>query len=235
MTDWFRPEVYFASSSWRATWRGEGGGVLMNQCPHNLDIMQWLCGMPSKMRAHCYFGKHHDIEVEDEVCAMFEYPGGAIGTFVASTGEAPGVNRLEIAGDRGSLLLEHGELTVTRYDISVAQYSRETDEMFGTPAAAVDHYRRADEEDVNGHALITANFVDAVLHGAELLSPARAGLGSLELAGAMLYSAWTDTAIELPLDAAAYERELAERIEKSKPREVTRTAAKVDINKSFSK
>lgn len=235
MTDWFRPEIYFASSSWRATWFGEGGGVLMNQCPHNLDILQWLCGMPLKMRANCSFGKHHEIEVEDEVVASFEYGNGAIGTFVASTGEAPGVNRLEIAGDKGLMILENAVLTVTSYNASVAEYSRATDEMFGTPAANVETFRREDEDEVNPHAVITSNFVDAVENGAELISPASDGIASLELAGAMLYSEWVDATVELPLDAQAYEAELKKRLAHSKPREVTRTAAKVDMSKSFSK
>jgi len=235
MTDWFRPEVYFASSSWRATWFGEGGGVLMNQCPHNLDIMQWLCGMPLKLRASCYFGKHHDIEVEDEVVASFEYANGAIGSFLASTGEAPGVNRLEIAGDKGLMVLENGVLTVTSYTQSVAEYSRTTDEMFGTPSANFERYRREDEEDINPHAAITRNFVDAIKNGVELISPASDGIASLELAGAMLYSEWTDSIVELPLDAEAYEAELKKRLAHSRPREVTRTAAKVDMSKSFSK
>lgn len=235
MTDWFRPEVYFASSDWRATWRGEGGGVLMNQCPHNLDILQWLCGMPVKMYAQCAFGKHHDIEVEDEVVAQFNFANGAIGSFVASTGEAPGVNRLEIACDRGLMLLEEGELHVTRYDVSVAEFSRDTDEMFGTPEADPEVFRRADEREVNPHAVITQNFVDAISKGESLISPASDGVGSLELAGAMLYSSWRGTEVDIPLDAADYEAELGRRVAESKPRKVTRQATKVDMSKSFSK
>ncbi len=235
MTDWFRPEVYFASSDWRATWRGEGGGVLMNQCPHNLDILQWLCGMPVRMYAQCAFGKHHEIEVEDEVVAQFNFENGAIGSFVASTGEAPGVNRLEIAGDRGLMVLENGELNLTRYDVSVAEFSRTTDEMFGTPEAATEIFRRADEQEVNPHALITQNFIAAILDGDDLISPASDGVASLELAGAMLYSAWRGRQVELPLDAAAYEDELSRRVAQSRPRKVTRQASKVDMSKSFSK
>ena len=235
MTDWFRPEVYFASSEWRATWRGEGGGVLMNQCPHNLDILQWLCGMPVRMYAQCAFGKHHDIEVEDEVVAQFNFENGAIGSFVASTGEAPGVNRLEIACDQGLMILENGELRLTRYNVSVSEFSRTTDEMFGTPEADSEIFKRADEKPVNPHARITQNFVDAILKGEALISPASDGVGSLELAGAMLYSSWQGEAVDLPLDAAAYEAELGRRVAQSKPREVTRQAAKVDMSKSFSK
>src|SRR6185295_16790733 len=109
ITCWYRSEAYYASGGWRATWKGEGGGVLLNQCPHNLDLFQWICGMPTKVRAFCGFGKYHDIEVEDEVTAYLEYPNGATGTFVPTTGEAPGTNRLEIVGDRGKLVYENGQ------------------------------------------------------------------------------------------------------------------------------
>jgi predicted dehydrogenase len=119
ITAWFRTEAYYASGGWRATWAGEGGGVLLNQCPHNLDLLQWICGMPSKVQGFCSIGKWHDIEVEDEVTAYLEYPGGCTGVFVTSTGEAPGTNRFEIAGDRGKLVLEHDVLSFTRNEVPV--------------------------------------------------------------------------------------------------------------------
>ena len=103
MTNWFRPEVYFQVSDWRATWKGEGGGLLVNQCIHNLDIFQWICGMPVSVQSFCSFGKYHDIEVEDEATAYLHYSNGASGVFVGSTGEAPGINRFDIVGDRGTL------------------------------------------------------------------------------------------------------------------------------------
>ena len=101
ITDWFRTQSYYDSGDWRASWRGEGGGVLLNQCPHQLDLMQWFFGMPEKVRATAKFGKYHDIEVEDEVNAYLEYADGKVGNFIASTGEMPGTNRLEITADRG--------------------------------------------------------------------------------------------------------------------------------------
>ena len=85
-TDWFRTEAYYASGGWRATWRGEGGGVLINQCLHNLDALQWLCGMPSRIRGFCQFGRFHNIEVEDNVTAYLEWRNGATGAFISSTG-----------------------------------------------------------------------------------------------------------------------------------------------------
>ncbi len=110
ITDWFRPEAYYASGGWRATWAGEGGGVLLNQCPHNLDLFQWIFGMPQRVRGFCQFGRHHEIEVEDEVTAYFEYDDGKTGVFITSTGEAPGTNRLEITGDQGKLVMEGDSL-----------------------------------------------------------------------------------------------------------------------------
>src|SRR5437867_1832706 len=111
-TDWFRSQAYYQSSSWRATWKGEGGGLLINQCPHNLDLLQWFVGLPGRVTAHLGLGKYHPIEVEDEVTAFLEYPNGATGVFVATTGEAPGTNRLEIVGEKGKLVLEQGTLTL---------------------------------------------------------------------------------------------------------------------------
>ena len=113
-TDWFRTEAYYTSSAWRATWKGEGGGVLLNQCLHNLDTLQWLCGMPARVRGFCQLGRFHHIEVEDNVTIYLEWPNGATGTFVSSTGEAPGTNRLEIVGTRGTLVLENNGSAFTR-------------------------------------------------------------------------------------------------------------------------
>ncbi len=231
MTNWFRPEIYFQSSSWRATWRGEGGGVLMNQCPHNLDVLQWLIGMPSRVRAHCSFGKYHDIEVEDEVTAFFVFPNGATGQFVASTGESPGTNRLEIVGDLGTVITDGNEVRMIRNRDAVSAFSQSTDEMFGSPETTEELF--APSEAVNQHAVILDNFVKAARGEAELIAPATEGLKSLELAGAMIHSTWTGDAVDLPLDGSIYETMLEERIAQSKPRSVVRTAAEVDMSKSY--
>lgn len=231
MTNWFRPEIYFQASDWRATWKGEGGGVLMNQCPHNLDIFQWLCGMPASVRGYCRFGEHHDIEVEDQVTAYFEYPDGATGTFSASTGEYPGVNRLEIAGDRGLIIYENERCTLTRNTQSASEFSRTTDEMFGSPETEVETFET--DEQVNQHAVILTNVVQAICAGDPLIAPATEGLHSLELADAMLYSTWTDAPVALPLDGQAFEQVLQQKMADSKPRTPVKTAAKVDMSKSY--
>jgi predicted dehydrogenase len=200
-TDWFRPEVYFQSSPWRATWQGEGGGALMNQCTHNLDMLQWLAGMPSKVRAHCSFGKYHDIEVEDEVTAYLEYANGATGQFVASTGEYPGINRLEIVGDLGTIITDSKDVKLIRASESVAKYSKTTDEMFGSPKRQTEIHSFTAK--INQHAIVLDNFVKAIRGEAELIADASEGIYALELAGAMIYSSWMDATVELPLDAAA--------------------------------
>lgn len=231
MTNWFRPEIYYQSSAWRATWKGEGGGVLMNQCPHNIDVLQWLVGMPSSIRAQCSFGKYHDIEVEDEVNAYFEFPNGATGQFSASTGESPGSNRLEIVGDLSTIITDGNEVTLIRNSESVSAFSRSTDEMFGTPETTEEHFKPS--EAINQHAAILNNFVKATRDEEELIAPANEGVRSLELAGAMIYSTWINDAVSLPLDAEAYEKVMQEKIALSKPREVVQSSAKVDMSKSY--
>ncbi|MGV3615031.1 MAG: Gfo/Idh/MocA family protein [Fimbriimonas sp.] len=230
ITDWFRTETYYASGGWRATWRGEGGGVLLNQCPHNLDLFQWICGMPSRVRAFCGFGKYHDIEVEDEVTAYLEYPNGATGVFVTTTGEAPGTNRLEIAGDRGKVVYEDGKVTFTRTEGSVREFRETSRGSFDRP----DVWRC--DIPVNGHGgqhvEILQNFVDAILDGKPLIAPAPEGIHSVELANAMLYSAWTGQAVDVPLDAGAYEAALKEKIATSRLHKKV-VEAEVDLSKSW--
>ena len=203
----------------------------MNQCPHNIDVMQWLVGMPSSVRAHCAFGKYHDIEVEDEVSAFLQYENGATGLFVASTGEAPGTNRLEIVGDLGTVITDGSEATLIRNSSSSAAFSRSTDEMFGTPDSTLETFSPTNA--VNQHAAVLENFIQAANGEAELIAPAVDGLNSLELAGAMIYSTWIDDAVSLPLDGAAYASVLADKIAQSRPREVVQTTAKVDMSKSY--
>jgi predicted dehydrogenase len=231
ITNWFRTDAYYASGGWRATWRGEGGGVLLNQCPHNLDLFQWICGMPSKVRAFCGFGKHHAIEVEDEVTAYFEYPNGASGVLVTSTGEAPGTNRLEICGDRGKLVLEGGTIRVQRTEVPVSEFRRTSLESFATPKTSASEI--APDNHGGQHKEILQNFVDSILHGTPLIAPAEEGLHSVELANAMLYSAWTDSTVTLPLDSRAYEDALSERIATSQERRDVRSDVRTDMNQSF--
>ena len=233
ITNWFRSGAYYASGGWRATWGGEGGGVLLNQCPHNLDLLQWLFGMPSSVRAFCRFGQYHDIEVEDDVTAFLQFKNGATGIFVTTTGEAPGTNRLEIAAERGKLVYENDRLTFTRNEVEMTEFSRTTEHAFATPPTwEIDIPVSGHGEQ---HIGILKNFADAILDGAPLLAPAAEGIHSVELGNAMLYSTFTGKTVEIPLDGRAYERHLKKLIASSKVKKKTpaKRAAAADFAQSF--
>jgi predicted dehydrogenase len=230
ITAWYRTEAYYASGGWRATWKGEGGGVLLNQCPHTLDLYQWICGMPSKVRAECKFGKYHDIEVEDEVNAYFEYPDGATGQFCTSTAEAPGTNRLEIAGEHGKIVFEGGKIAFTRNEMSCIEHCQNSPQRFERPD--VWNIEIPVRPKPNGHAVVTQNFVNAILDDEPLLSPAEEGIHSVELANAMLFSAFENRDVELPLDGEAYERKLKDLIANSRFQKKTSGDTDLDLSGS---
>lgn len=233
ITNWFRTQSYYNSGGWRATWRGEGGGVLLNQCPHNLDLFQWMCGMPTSVRAFCKLGKYHTIEVEDDVTAYVEYPNGATGVFITTTGEAPGTNRLEITGDRGKVVVENGSITFTRNETPADEFLKSSRESFATPATWNVSIP------INGsggqHMEITQNFVDAILDGKPLIAPAVEGIHSVELANAMIMSSLTGKTVSLPLSGATYERLLKKLVAGSKFKKPDAKAAAADLSKSFGK
>jgi predicted dehydrogenase len=207
ITNWFRPAMYYRSGGWRATWAGEGGGVLLNQCPHNIDLYQWMFGVPTRITAVCGFGKFHDIEVEDSVTAIFEHGDRNIAVFETSTGELPGSNRLEIAGDLGRLILEGDELKLDLYPSSNREFSETVQEMFPwrKPESSVETFTGSGGQ----HTEIIRNFVAAINGQEALLAPAAEGIHSVEMANAMIWSGLTRKAIDLPMDAAGYAEVLA--------------------------
>ncbi len=215
ITNWFRSEAYYASGGWRATWAGEGGGVLLNQCPHNLDLFQWICGMPQRVRAFCSLGKYHQIEVEDDVTAYMEYASGATAVFITTTGEAPGTNRLEIAGENGKLVYENNVITFTRNEVPTTEFSRSTASLFNVPPNQTASFPLNNDHGGQHNAIIQ-NFVDAIIDGTPLIAPAADGLNSVELGNAMLYSSLKNKTIELPLDGAAYQRTLKQLVKNSR-------------------
>ncbi len=231
MTDWFRSEAYYASGGWRATWKGEGGGVLINQCLHQLDILQWLLGMPARVRSFVQLGRFHNIEVEDNVTAYMEYSNGGTGTFVSTTGEAPGTSRLELAGEMGKVLLENDSLLFFRNEVSMFQHSKTSRLGFQKPETWKIEIPIASEP--AQHAALTQNFVDAILDGVPLIAPGEEGIHSIELANVLLYSGLMDRTIELPLDGAAYEKKLNELIAASKFEKKTASVSTEDFTKSF--
>jgi predicted dehydrogenase len=214
ITDWFRSEAYYRASGWRATWRGEGGGVLLNQCPHNLDLWQWIFGLPERVRAFCGFGRFHEIEVEDQVTAYFEYASGATGVFITSTGEAPGTNRLEVAGDRGKIVIENSSFSFTRNEVSSVEYNRSTRERFSAPP--IWNVQIPTPPSGPQHLGVLQNFVNAILDREPLVAPAVEGIHSVELANAMIYSALQAETVTLPLDSAVYAGELERLIRESR-------------------
>jgi len=234
ITDWFRTETYYASGGWRATWKGEGGGVLLNQCPHNLDMLIWLVGAPSKVRGFCQLGRFHNIEVEDNVTAYLEWPNRATGVFITSTGEAPGSNRLEITGERGKIVVENQKINFTRNESSMFDFSKTSKVGFAKPEVwnvEVPYDTAADQ-----HQQLTRNFVDAILDGAPLIAPASEGIHSVELANAILYSSLENRTIDMPLDGAAYEQRLQQLIAESKfEKKVVTTTVGEDFAKSFNR
>ncbi|MBS4201968.1 Gfo/Idh/MocA family oxidoreductase [Bacillus sp. FJAT-49732] len=214
ITDWYRSQSYYDSGGWRATWAGEGGGVMLNQSPHQLDLWQWTTGlMPKRVRAFSGFGKYHDIEVEDDVTAYVEYENGATGVFITSTGEAPGTNRFEIAGDRGKLVVENNKLTFSRLRQSEREFNRTYKGGFGEPECwniDIPIHGKTTE-----HIGIMNNWVDAILNGAELLAPGEEGIKSLAISNAVYLSSWTDDWVEMPIDEDLYYEKLQEKIEQS--------------------
>lgn len=200
VTDWFRTDAYYASAPWRGTWAGEGGGLLINQCPHQLDLWCWLFGRPDRVQASVACGRWHGIEVEDEVVAILSHRDGPLGTFTASTGEAPGLNRLEIACDRGLVVLDAAGVQWRRTP-SLAALRRDSREAMPQVAAEVVTVAPP-APDFAQHAALLADFAAAIREGREPLAPLREGLASLELANAVLAAGVLDRSVELPLDPA---------------------------------
>ena len=214
ITNWYRPQAYYDSGAWRATWSGEGGGVLLNQCPHNLDLWQWICGMPKTVDARLHFGKWHDIEVEDDVTAYMEYENGATGLFVTSTADAPGTNRFEITLDGGKLVAEDGKLMMWKLDCPEPEFSKINTEPFGSPSC------ECVEVETDGqspqHAGILNAFAGAVLRSEPLAAGGEEGINGLTLSNAMHLSAWTNKPVTLPLDEELYYKELMKRVANSR-------------------
>ena len=217
ITDWYRTQAYYDSGDWRATWDGEGGGVLLNQCPHQLDLLQWICGMPAKVQAFCHEGKWHHIEVEDDVTAYLEYPNGATGVFITSTGDAPGTNRLEVDLERAKLVCENGKLMMFEMKVSEREFCFNSKEGFAQPEGV---WTEVDAPGENSqHNGVLAAFADAILHGGELIARGQEGINGLTLSNAMHLSSWLGHPVELPLDEELFLEELTKRRKLSKKKE----------------
>lgn len=217
ITDWYRTQIYYDSGDWRATWDGEGGGVLLNQCPHQLDLLQWICGLPKTVQAFCHEGKWHDIEVEDDVTAYLEFENGATGVFVTTTGDAPGTNRFEVTGTRGKLVCEENALTFWKLKTDEREFCKTSQEGFAKP----EWEKIAVETDGENpqHVGVLNAFAGKILHGTPLVADGREGLRGLTLSNAMHLSSWLGRPVEIPFDEDLFLAELTKRRENSRKKE----------------
>lgn len=234
ITNWYRSQSYYDSGAWRATWAGEGGGVLINQDPHQLDLWQWTIGMmPTRVRAFCRFGHYRDIEVEDDVTAYVEYENGASGVFITTTGEAPGTNRFEVTGDRGKVVIENDKMTFWRLRTPEPEFNQTFTGGFGAPECW--NCEIPIHGHMTGHDGIMIDWVRSIQKGTLLLAPGEEGIHGLTLSNAMLLSTWTDNWVDLPIDEELFLSELNKRIETSryqKPKAEV-TSGTVDMSKTF--
>lgn len=215
ITNWYRSQSYYDSGTWRATWAGEGGGVLLNQDPHQLDLWQWVTGMmPKRIRAFAAYGKMHDIEVEDDVTAYAEYENGATAVFVTSTSDTPGTNRLEITGDMGKILIEHNQITFFRNRVSEREFNSTYTGGFGNPECW--EIKIPVHGESTEHKGIFRNFTQAVLKGVPLVAPGVEGIKGLTISNAIHLSSWLDDWVELPLDEDLFYEKLQDKIKNSK-------------------
>lgn len=217
ITNWYRPQAYYDSGMWRATWAGEGGGVLLNQCPHQLDLWQWICGMPVEISARLSYGQWHDIEVEDDVTAYVKYANGATGVFITSTGDACGTNRFEIVMDKAKLVAEHNKLSLYVLEMGEPEFSRINTAPFGCPKG------EAVEVETDGksgqHPEVLNKFAAAILRQEPLVADGSEGINGLTLSNAMHLSDWLGKPVTLPIDEDLFFDELQKRVKTSRRKE----------------
>ena len=230
ITNWYRPQCYYDSGDWRATWSGEGGGVLLNQCPHQLDLFQWICGMPKKVTAHLHYGKWHDIEVEDDVTAYVEFENGATGVFVTSTGDACGTNRFEVQLDKGKIVAENDKLTFYELEMTEQEFSKTCNSPFGAPESKLVNLETDGEN--KQHSGVLNAFASAILRGEPLVASGYEGINGLTLSNAMHLSSWLDKSIEIPFDTELYYNELMKRVKTSK-RKTNVKNVDVDLSNTY--
>ena len=217
ITDWYRTQAYYDAAGWKATWDGEGGGVLLNQCPHQLDLLQWLCGMPTKVRAFCHEAKWHDIEVEDDVTAYLEFENGATGVFVTTTGDAPGTNRLELTFEMGKIICENNQIIFDKLAVNEREFCRTCQEGFKKPDAT---RIEVETDGLNEqHVGVLKAFAARILHGTPLIAEGVEGIRGLTLSNAMFLSSWLDKTVEIPFDEDLFLEELNRRRATSKKKE----------------
>lgn len=216
ITNWYRPQAYYNQGGWRGTWAGEGGGVLINQCPHQLDLFQWLGGMPSMIRGYAKVGRNRDINVENDVTAYMEYPNGATGVFITSTHDFPGTNRLEIDGDKGKIVIENNKLVFTELEVAESVFNATNKKFMPSIPShkTVKRMSKVGELMMNvfgQHTGIINNFTNHIVNGEPLIAPGADGIRGLTISNAIHLSSWTGEAVELPIDEDKFIAELEKR------------------------
>ena len=217
ITDWYRTQSYYDAAGWKATWDGEGGGVLLNQCPHQLDLLQWLCGLPVKVRAFCHEAKWHNIEVEDDVTAYMEFANGATGVFVTTTGDAPGTNRLELTFEMGKIVCEHDKLIFDRLKVNEREFCKTEPNGFAKPP--MEHIEIETDGKNEQHVGVLKAFTDRILSGGKLIAEGSEGINGLLLSNAMFLSSWLGKEVSIPFDEDLFLEELNKRRKLSKKKE----------------
>ncbi len=213
ITDMYRPQIYFDVTDWRGTYSGEGGGMLMNQVSHHIDLLVWLCGLPEKMQSHCYTARERNIEVENEVSITMDYPGNAIGQFIASTRECPGSSRLEISGSRGQIILDNErELTLRTLETDEREYAVTTRIPFGSIPYTEQHFSFDMANNPALQAEIVSQFLTAISENAKPLCSVEEAVKAQQFIQAAYLSSWQEKKLQLPVDGAAYTAELKKRI-----------------------
>ena len=231
ITDWYRTQAYYNSGGWRATWSGEGGGVLLNQCPHQLDLWQWICGMPEKITAVCHEGKWHDIEVEDDVMIYAQYPNGATGTFITTTGDYPGTNRLEITLDRAKLICENGKLTVFELAVGTDEYTKTCEDGF----SSIDFKEYEAELDGRNdqHIEVMNKFAASILRDEPMTASGQEGINGLTISNAAFLSSWLGETVTLPIDEDKFYSLLQEKINNSTYKKVVREVINENMDSTY--
>ena len=232
ITDWYRTQHYYDSGAWRATWAGEGGGVLLNQCPHQLDLWQWICGMPVKVQTHMKYGQWHDIEVEDDVTTYVEYENGATGVFITTTGDVHGTNRFEIQMDKAKLVVTYGGIELKEFSVSEPEWTAACKEGFACmPATDVKVETDGKNEQ---HTGVVNAWGGAILRGEPLIADGREGINGLMLSNAMHLSAFLGKEVTLPIDEEVFHEELKKRIATSRHKKAPETPAEVvDLSSTY--
>jgi len=213
ITNWYRPQAYYDQGGWRGTWSGEGGGVLINQCPHQLDLFQWLVGMPKKVRGYVKEAVHRDINVENDVTAYLEYENGATGLFVTSTHDSPGTNRLEISADGGKIVIENNKLTFYKLKQREQTFNAENLKFMSRipyckKVVRISRLASLLELVFGQHTKIVKNFSEHLLAKEPLIAPGAEGIDGLTLSNAIHLSGWLNQEIKLPIDEDAFLQQL---------------------------